>query len=87
MEHGQPSPTAIIAALLRAAHLLLDADPKILRDIDHDGSYFSVRGCHTCEPSPQRTAEFILSPSTLLRSAQDKLRRRAQSGDVQEVVG
>jgi methyltransferase (TIGR00027 family) len=32
MEHGQPSPTAIIAALLRAAHLLLDADPKILRD-------------------------------------------------------
>ena len=32
MEQGQPSRTAIIAAMLRAAHLLLDADPKILRD-------------------------------------------------------
>src|SRR5262252_1590902 len=32
MEHGQPSRTALDAAMLRAAHLLLDADPKILRD-------------------------------------------------------
>ena len=32
MEKGQPSGTAIFAALMRAAHLFLDDEPKILRD-------------------------------------------------------
>ena len=32
MEEGQPSRTAVIAALNRAAHLILDDEPKILRD-------------------------------------------------------
>jgi methyltransferase (TIGR00027 family) len=32
MEEGQPSATAIGAAMLRAAHLVLDDEPKILRD-------------------------------------------------------
>jgi len=32
MEEGRPSFTAIGAAMLRAAHLLLDAEPKILKD-------------------------------------------------------
>src|SRR2546430_10547299 len=32
MEQGQPSRTALISAMMRAAHLLLDADPKILQD-------------------------------------------------------
>ncbi len=31
------------------------ADPRKVRDIDHDGEYYSVHGCHICEPSPQRT--------------------------------
>lgn len=31
------------------------ADPAKVRDIDHDGPYFSLHGCHICEPSPQRT--------------------------------
>src|SRR5262249_23934854 len=32
MEEGQPSVTAIGAAIMRAAHLVLDDDPKILQD-------------------------------------------------------
>jgi len=32
MEEGQPSQTAIAAAIARAAHLLLDDDPKIFQD-------------------------------------------------------
>ncbi len=32
MEEGQPSRTAIFAAMARAAHLILDDEPKILRD-------------------------------------------------------
>src|SRR5262245_61318675 len=32
MEEGRPSVTAIGAAMIRAAHLLLDGEPKILRD-------------------------------------------------------
>ncbi|MGR8919945.1 MAG: LLM class flavin-dependent oxidoreductase [Gammaproteobacteria bacterium] len=31
------------------------ADPARVRDIDHDGKYYAVHGCHLCEPSPQRT--------------------------------
>lgn len=32
MEEGRPSLTAVMAAMIRAAHLLLDDEPKILRD-------------------------------------------------------
>jgi methyltransferase (TIGR00027 family) len=32
MEEGRPSATAIVAAMMRAAHVLLDDEPKILRD-------------------------------------------------------
>jgi O-methyltransferase involved in polyketide biosynthesis len=32
MEEGRPSATAIGAAIMRAAHLLLDDDPKIFQD-------------------------------------------------------
>ncbi|MBI2800196.1 MAG: LLM class flavin-dependent oxidoreductase [Gammaproteobacteria bacterium] len=31
------------------------ADPAKVRDIDHDGRYFKLHGCHLAEPSPQRT--------------------------------
>jgi long-chain alkane monooxygenase len=31
------------------------ADPAKVRDIHHDGKYFSSHGCHLSEPSPQRT--------------------------------
>ena len=31
------------------------ADPTKVRDIDHDGKYYNMHGCHLCEPSPQRT--------------------------------
>jgi FMN-dependent oxidoreductase (nitrilotriacetate monooxygenase family) len=31
------------------------ADPKGVRQIDHEGKYFKVPGPHICEPSPQRT--------------------------------
>ncbi|MBX9606583.1 MAG: LLM class flavin-dependent oxidoreductase [Gammaproteobacteria bacterium] len=30
-------------------------DPSRVRDIDHDGRYYRVHGCHVSEPSPQRT--------------------------------
>jgi methyltransferase (TIGR00027 family) len=32
MEEGKPSRTAVVAAIFRTAHLLLDGEPKILRD-------------------------------------------------------
>lgn len=32
MEKGQPSTIAISSAMMRAAHLLIDDEPKILRD-------------------------------------------------------
>jgi FMN-dependent oxidoreductase (nitrilotriacetate monooxygenase family) len=31
------------------------ADPAKVRDIDHDGTYYKMHGCHIAEPSPQRT--------------------------------
>lgn len=31
------------------------ADPAKVRDVDHDGLYFKVHGCHISEPSVQRT--------------------------------
>ena len=31
------------------------ADPAKVWDVDHDGKYFSMHGCHLSEPSPQRT--------------------------------
>ena len=31
------------------------ADPAKVHDVDHDGKYFRVHGCHLAEPSPQRT--------------------------------
>lgn len=31
------------------------ADPAKVRDVHHDGKYFSTHGCHLSEPSPQRT--------------------------------
>lgn len=42
-------------AVLRDKALGRYADPREVRDIDHDGAYYSVHGCHLCEPSPQRT--------------------------------
>lgn len=32
MEEGRPSSSAVMVAMMRAAHLLLDNEPKILRD-------------------------------------------------------
>jgi methyltransferase (TIGR00027 family) len=32
MEEGRPSATAVVAAMMRAAHVLLDGEPKILKD-------------------------------------------------------
>ena len=31
------------------------ADPARVLDVNHDGKYFRVHGCHLVEPSPQRT--------------------------------
>lgn len=39
------------------------ADPKSVRQINHQGKYFSIPGPHLCEPSPQRTP-FILQAGT-----------------------
>ena len=39
------------------------ADPKSVRQINHNGKYFSIPGPHLCEPSPQRTP-FILQAGT-----------------------
>lgn len=42
-------------AVLKDKQRGIYADPRKVRDIDHDGEYYSVHGCHICEPSPQRT--------------------------------
>ena len=31
------------------------ADPQKIHNVEHDGKYFRVHGCHLTEPSPQRT--------------------------------
>lgn len=39
------------------------ADPRAVRQINHQGKYFSIPGPHLCEPSPQRTP-FLLQAGT-----------------------
>ncbi|XHG02370.1 hypothetical protein AWENTII_005726 [Aspergillus wentii] len=39
------------------------ADPNGVREINHQGKYFTVPGPHLCEPSPQRTP-FLLQAGT-----------------------
>ena len=43
MEEGRPSATAMISAMLRAAPLLLDDDPKILGAEEANARYFAGR--------------------------------------------
>lgn len=42
-------------AVVRDAAADVFADPDRVRQIDHKGEWFAVRGPHQCEPSPQRT--------------------------------
>lgn len=42
-------------AVVRDAAADVFTDPAKVRQIDHDSEWFSVRGPHQCEPSPQRT--------------------------------
>ncbi len=42
-------------AVLRDKRRGIYAEPSRVRDIDHDGTYYKVHGCHIAEPSPQRT--------------------------------
>jgi FMN-dependent oxidoreductase (nitrilotriacetate monooxygenase family) len=42
-------------AVVRDAERDMFTDPDRVREIGHDGRWFSVRGPHQCEPSPQRT--------------------------------
>jgi long-chain alkane monooxygenase len=42
-------------AVIKDRELGIYADPAKVRDIHHDGKYFSSHGCHLSEPSPQRT--------------------------------
>ena len=56
MEEGQPSQTAIVSALARAAHLFYDGEPKVLRD--DLALYFS--GAET-EAALRRTKDALLA--------------------------
>ncbi|GLY71135.1 LLM class flavin-dependent oxidoreductase [Amycolatopsis taiwanensis] len=42
-------------AVVRDAERGVFTDPAKVHDINHKGKYFTVRGPHLCEPSPQRT--------------------------------
>ncbi len=42
-------------AVVRDRERGIYADPDKVRDIHHNGKYFSSHGCHMSEPSPQRT--------------------------------
>jgi len=42
-------------AVVRDAAADVFTDPDRVHQVDHEGSWFSVRGPHQCEPSPQRT--------------------------------
>ena len=42
-------------AVLRDKRRAIYADPAGVRNIEHDGKYYRLHGCHLCEPSPQRT--------------------------------
>jgi FMN-dependent oxidoreductase (nitrilotriacetate monooxygenase family) len=42
-------------AVVKDRHRGVYADPQKIHDVEHDGKYFRVHGCHLTEPSPQRT--------------------------------
>jgi FMN-dependent oxidoreductase (nitrilotriacetate monooxygenase family) len=46
------------AAVVRNADENVFTDPTKVHEINHEGQWFSVRGPHQCEPSPQRTPVF-----------------------------
>jgi FMN-dependent oxidoreductase (nitrilotriacetate monooxygenase family) len=43
------------SAVVRDREASVFTDPDGVHTVDHDGEWFSVRGPHGCEPSPQRT--------------------------------
>ena len=42
-------------AVLKDVKRGIYADPTKVHDVQHDGEYYKVEGCHLAEPSPQRT--------------------------------
>ena len=69
MEEGRPSLTAVVSAMMRAAHVLLDDEPKILQDdlalglsgIENEAALRAGLSRFQAEMAQQTTPEFAQS--------------------------
>src|SRR5262245_37532758 len=102
MEEGRPSLTAVMVAMIRAAHLLLDDEPKILRDdlalgLSGVGNETALRGALDrlqAEIAQRSTPEFAHSLFRSLRAfttwrsryVEDALETAIQHGVAQYVI-
>src|SRR5215510_10464959 len=102
MEEGSPSLTAVFAAMMRAAHLLLDDEPKILRDdlalglsgVDNEAALRVTLDGLQAEFAQKTTPEFASSLFRHLRSSttwrsryvEDTLETALQRGVAQYVI-
>jgi methyltransferase (TIGR00027 family) len=102
MEEGRPSVTAIVAAMMRAAHLLLDNEPKVLRDdlalglsgVENEAALRAALEGLRAEIAQRTTSEFAQSLFRYLRAfmalrsryAEDALGKAIERGVAQYVI-
>jgi methyltransferase (TIGR00027 family) len=102
MDEGQPSATATIAAMMRAAHLLWDDDPKILQDhlalglsgVEHEAALHATLGAFQAEQARRSMPEFaqalLRDMRALLvmrqRYTEDELGKALEQGVTQYVI-
>ena len=102
MEEGRPSVTVIVAAMIRAAHLLLDSEPKILQDdlalglsgIENEAALRAALERLQAEIAQRTTPEFAQSLFRYVRAfmalrsryAEDALGKAIERGVTQYVI-
>ena len=102
MEEGRPSLTAVVSAMMRAAHVLLDDEPKILQDdlalglsgIENEAALRAGLSRFQAEMAQQTTPEFAQSLVRYVRAVmvwrsryvEDELEKALQRGVAQYVI-
>jgi methyltransferase (TIGR00027 family) len=78
MQEGQPSRTAIVSAMMRATHLALDGEPKILED------YFARGLSGVTDNDPLANVDFLQRPAFRQLRALMVLRNRYVEDELQD---
>jgi methyltransferase (TIGR00027 family) len=102
MEEGRPSATATMMAVMRAAHLVLDDDPKIFRDhlaldlsgVENEAALLATVGEMEAVIARRSTPEFARAVARYVRAnaamrqryTEDKLEKAVKRGVVQYVI-